>query len=98
MKSFLFLIIPLLSCIGNIHHVTVEITTYNNDTITLHSESNAPLSFYYIPSLKGIPLIFTKGSTIKIISKNPIYLMETSALQIPYIVSARKLRIFSFAW
>jgi thiol-disulfide isomerase/thioredoxin len=86
MKAFIFLNIMWLSCSGKTGNAYTKMSVYYNDTIILHSEINAPVSFYYIPGLTGIPIIFTKSSVIKIFSKNPVYFMETSALQIPYIL------------
>ena len=63
-----------------------EITMPKKDTIMLHYFSETPVTFYYVTGLKGIPVTLFKDGLIKIPSEGPIYFMETSALQIPFIL------------
>ena len=86
-KIILFLAITTMCLKGNGETIEFpENTVFKNDTIRLTYLSEPPVSFYYITGLKGLPITLFKDNKIKIPSEAEIYFMETSALQIPYIL------------
>lgn len=91
MKLLLFFLIALISCdtkSNNNQQKSIPNSVDKNDSvIVLRSLADTTAIFYYITGLTGTPLNIMKGDVVKIVSKKPVYLMEATALQDPFILN-----------
>lgn len=91
LKSLLLFLITGISCDikSNDHQqeLMANVVEKNDSVIVLRPFINTTAAFYFIKGLTGTPLNLVKGEVVKIVSKKPVYLMEATALQEPFILN-----------
>src|SRR5579859_3285456 len=78
--------LALMPCIAGLAQQSPPANRATDDIIIIRSQLERPMNFYYIPSLKGNPVSIGNNMTYKIKSAAPVYLMESSYLQTPFIL------------